>query len=137
MSLFKRVHHNSAANIPDIAFSDIHAGVFVLMLLAWFWLLVAFWLTFGWELEGGFMVAVSTVYMAMFFGVPLAMIKVAKAHTPHQPDRRSFGDFLRAYVQTATGRMEGWEAAIQILLVPVGLALCISGIAFAVIAARS
>lgn len=137
MSLLKSVHHNSIVNIPDIAFADLHAGVFVLMLLAWAWMLAAFWFTFGSQLEGGFMVAISTVYVLMYFGVPAVMIKTARKHSPHLPDRRSFGDFLRGYVQTATGRMEGREALVQILLVPVGLALCISGIAVAVISARS
>jgi len=136
MTTFERVHHNSVANIPEIAFSDLHAGVFILMLLAWGWMLAAFWLTFGFQLEGGFMVGISTVYIAMYFGVPAVMIKVAKKYTPHLPDHRSFADFLHGNVQTATGRIEGWEACVQILLVPVGLALCITGIALAVMSAR-
>jgi len=136
MSQVERVHHNSLANIPDIAFADLHVGVFVLMLAAWAWLFAVLWLTFGTQLEGGFMVGISTGYVLMYFAVPAAMIKTAKKHTPHLPDRRGFGDFLRGHIQIATGSMKGWEATVQILLVPVGLALCISGIALAVIAAR-
>lgn len=131
------VHHNALGNIPSVPFSDMHHGVYVISLLAWAWVLSAFWFTFGNQREGAFMVAISSFYFLIFFGIPILMTRTGRKISPALPNRQSFSEFLRSEVGTANGVLTGREALLQITLIPIGLAFCISGIAFAVVSARN
>ncbi|MCA9233501.1 MAG: hypothetical protein KDA57_22875, partial [Planctomycetales bacterium] len=62
----------------------------------------------------------STLYFAMYFGVPFAMLRLAKKAN-QQPSLGSLGRFLAGDVTTYTGRLSGWGAAAQLLTIPVGL----------------
>lgn len=135
--LHGRYHHNAMANIPDIVFSDIHYGVYVLVLSAWGWVIGAFWFAFGSDRHSAFMVGISTIYFLIFFSVPLILARTGRKFISAKPNSQSFKSFLRSRVDTATCEMSGREAAVQIALVPVCLALCTTGIAIAVIFARN
>lgn len=127
--------HNRAPqlhdSLPRAAFG-ITAGAYGLMLLV-------YWLTFGAEAEGALMVAVSTVYVIMFFGVPWVLARLGEAmlrqrHGGHAAPK--LDDFLQTGIQTWAGPMSGWSALIQVTLIPVGLAFATLGICIAVAMAR-
>lgn len=73
-----------------------------------------------------FIVAISGVYMAMFFAVPFAFLR----NEPQGCSRPSYAHFLKTGPDTWTGRLTGPEAVIQILTIPVMIAAAISGIGF-------
>ena len=63
---------------------------------------------------------VCTVYFAMYFGVPLVMLRLAeRSAAPSHPG--SLRNFLNGDVETNTGRVSGWGAMAQLLTIPVGL----------------
>lgn len=136
-TLSSYIHHNAVENVPDIAFGDMHHGVYIMTLLAWTWVLGAFWMAFGGEGESRFMVVISTVYFVIFFSIPIVMVRTGRKFVSASPNSQSFGRFLRTHIDTANGPLTGREALIQIVLIPVCLALCITFIAFAVMSARN
>jgi len=131
------LHHEAKENVLTIPFSEIHKGVYIVTLLAWAWLVGAFWIGFGSTLDSAFMVTVSTGYVLMFFGIPFLMMRIAKKVSSAHPELQTFNDFLSAHVDTSTGPITGREALIHIALVPVCLAIGTSGLAYAFLSARS
>ena len=97
------------AAVPAIAFAG-YAGI-----------LFAFWLSFAGNVEAALAIAVSTAYAAMYFGVPYLMARMAEKHGD-SPHRQSLPTFIDGEFETITGRIGGWAAVVQIVLVPVGLA---------------
>ena len=64
---------------------------------------------------------ISAFYLAMFFGVPAVFLGVE-----HERSRRpSLAEFLERGIDTATGRLGGRGALVQMLIVPVLLAFAI------------
>lgn len=129
-------HHNSRENIPVLPFGELPKGVYVITLLAWTAFIGAFWAGFGSDLNSGFMVAISTVYMLVFFVTPILMLRMARKFGAAAPEKESLNSFLERPVDTNTGEINGREALIQIVLVPVCLAFCAGGIAYAFHSAR-
>lgn len=116
---------------------DLHPGVYAVALGGWVWLFGAFWLVFGGEAEGAFMLGVDTVFLATFFGVPYILKRTADRFLDRHGHDGSFGDFLSRDVETLTGRLGGWSALIQVIVVPFALALGMTAIGFIVAAARA
>jgi hypothetical protein len=116
---------------------DLHPGVYAVALGGWVWLFGAFWLVFGGEAEGAFMLGVDTVFLATFFGVPYILKRTADRFLDRHGYDGSLGDFLNRDVETLTGRLGGWSALIQVIVVPFALALGMTAIGFIVVAARA
>ncbi|MDO8837325.1 MAG: hypothetical protein Q7V31_00240 [Parvibaculum sp.] len=129
-------HHNSTANIPSLPFADLHKGTYIAGGLAWLAFIAVFWVGFATDLHSAFMIAISTVYMLMYFVTPGLMIRMAGRFTAHRQADGHFDAFLAGEVGTHTGSIGGREALIQIILVPAALTLCTGGIAYAYHAAR-
>lgn len=68
-----------------------------------------------------FAILIAVFYLAMFFGVPAAILGV-EGETIRRPDLR---EFLDRGIVTATGRISGGSALVQMLIVPVLLAFAI------------
>ncbi|MCF8470109.1 MAG: hypothetical protein K9G30_04945 [Parvibaculum sp.] len=130
------VHRNSKENIPSTPFFDMHKGVYIATLLAWLSLLAVFWVGFGTNLESEFIVAIATLYILIFFGTPIVMIKVANKFSPTLLSKETFRGFLAKPLSVRTGQISGHDALIQVILVPVCLVLGTAGIAYAFHAAR-
>ena len=98
----------------------LHPGVFELFAGAYGAVLLVLWLMFATDIGAVISIAVCTVYFAMYFGVPWAMNHLAGTAEP-QPVQGSLGRFLRGELMTYTGRLSGMGAAVQMLLIPVGI----------------
>jgi len=136
MSAGSFFHHNSKTNIPSLPFADLHKGTYVAGCLAWLAFIAVFWAGFATDLHSAFMIAISTVYMLIYFATPGLMIRMAGRFMGHRQVDEPFDAFLAGEVDTHTGPIGGREALIQIILVPAALTLCTGGIAYAYHAAR-
>jgi hypothetical protein len=94
--------------------------VYKIALGCWVVFLAVFWLTFWMSANALFMVVISTVYAAMFFGVPYAMSRQVRNRPQNA---KSLFTFLSEPFATIDGVMSGGEALLQVVLVP----LCLTG----------
>jgi len=118
------IHHFPAAKAQAV----MDPRVYKIALICWIGFLSVFWLTFWISANALFMVAISTVYAVVFFGVPYAMSRQVR----NRPDTtKSLFAFLREPFATLNGVMSGGEALLQVVLVP--LCLTCGGIAIGII----
>ncbi len=96
-------------------FDDIPPSIRGGFAAAWIALFALFWGFFAWGREATFAVTVSTLFAAMYFGVPIIMAR--------QTSSRS--GYFASEIQTCTGPMSTSAAAVQIMLIPVALMLAI------------
>jgi len=68
-----------------------------------------------------FAIVIDIFYLAMFFGLPVLFLAVEGDRSR----RPSLGEFLERGIDTATGRLSGGGALVQMLVVPVLLAFAI------------
>ncbi len=83
------------------------------------------WRWLGWtsaaRSSSTWLASVGIIIGIVFFGIPFAL-----RHTNHafaRARQRNLDEFLHANVEIATGRLPGWEAYLQIMIIPVCLAL--------------
>jgi len=120
-------------NFP--AFRHMHPGVFVVSMMGWFGFMIAYWLTFGAEMEGALILAVDTVFFAVFFSLPLVLMRLRRTATS-DGEKSSFAEFLRGEIDTHTGRMSGMSALAQVAILPVVIALGTMAIGIIISTAR-
>ena len=114
-------------------FEDMHPGIYKIAVASWAVFIGIFWLTFWPSANALFMVAVSTVYACVFFGVPFVMSRCV----PNAMMRdHGLIHFLRSEVDTLYGPVNGLEALAQVIMVPVALSVGGIAIAFAIHSAR-
>ncbi|MEM7427937.1 MAG: hypothetical protein AAF441_17730 [Pseudomonadota bacterium] len=104
--------------IADESNRRMHAGVYRWLLVLNIAILLIAWGTFQEAWEALFMIVVCAAYVAMYFGTPYAMLRAAKIDLR---DSVTFREFLNAPFETCTGRIKGWEAAIQVCLIPASI----------------
>jgi hypothetical protein len=105
-----------------------HPHVYRIALGCWACFLAVFWATFWVSSNALFQVVIATVYAVMFFGVPYEMSRI---YPGKRTSDKSIRQFLREPFQTRTGTMRGYEALLQVILVPV--LLTIGGTAIGII----
>lgn len=115
-------------------YSDLVPSVYGVFIVSWLCFMAIFLFTFAQSATTMFMLALIGVYALMFFGVPIAMIRVGAREQWYGPDLASF---VRAKVQTLYGPVNGLDALIQVILVPACLTIGGIGIALAVATARA
>ncbi|MGE0094484.1 MAG: hypothetical protein AB7M05_20880 [Alphaproteobacteria bacterium] len=115
-------------------FRHLHPGVFVISMLGWVGYMVTYWLVFGLHLEGTLMLAVATVFFAVYFAMPLVLMRLRRG--PGWVEKASFAAFLRGEIDTYTGRMSGMDALAQVAVLPVVISLGTMAIGVIVMAAR-
>ena len=96
-------------------FDDIPRGIWGGFGLAWIMLFSLFWMFFAHGTAAVFAITVSTLFGAMYFGLPLVMLRQTK------PRSR----LISGKIATCTGPVLVKSAAVQILLIPVALAFAI------------
>ena len=106
------------------AVPDMPAAAGVMMVGVYAALMGAFAVTLGGEGHAGFAIAIGMFFVAMFFAVPLVFLRLEKDGTR----RPSLTAFLETGIETATGRLSGGGALVQMLIVPFLLALAILAI---------
>jgi len=108
--------------------------IYKIALGCWVVFLAVFWLTFWMSANALFMVVISTVYAAMFFGVPYAMSRQVR----ERPETaKSLFTFLSEPFATIDGVMSGAEVLLQVILVPLCLTCGGIAIGFIIHAARA
>jgi hypothetical protein len=121
-------HATAHARLKEIArarpraatYPDIPPSVYSTLIGCWTALLAVFWLTFAESPNAAFMVAVSTAFAVMFFGVPIVLNRIGYRRPLSGP---SLGAFLRGSVQTIYGPVNGVDALVQVIVVPACLTI--------------
>jgi hypothetical protein len=112
---------HSLLNWPERELAaGLHPHLLGLLLGVYGVMLLTLWLFFAADINALIALGVCTVYFAMYFGVPLVMLRLAeRSAAPSHPG--SLRNFLNGDVETNTGRVSGWGAMAQLLTIPVGL----------------
>jgi hypothetical protein len=100
---------------------EIAAGVAI-------WFLAVTWLSFAKGGEVDWDLVVATLFFVIFFSLLLLTASFAARDPRWSLGHTSFRDFLHGEVSTATGTMRGRDVLVEILLVPVSLALAATAI---------
>ncbi len=99
--------------------------VYVSVLAAFAWIMIASWLAFAQDMDAALALGIAIVLGIVFFALPIIIRHAATAFTHAKPKAAGdlSGDFLTAPVDTATGPLPGASAWLQVLLIPLTLAL--------------
>jgi hypothetical protein len=105
-----------------------HPSVFRLAALCWACFMAVFWVTFWVSSDALFQVVIGTVYAVMVIGVPYEMSKFIPENRKAD---KSIWQFMAEPFRTNSGVLPGYEAAFQVIMVPV--LLIIGGTAMGII----
>jgi hypothetical protein len=108
-----REFRSTGAEVPLIVYATIVAAYASILATAW--------LDFARSIESAWLATVGVMVGIVVLGIQLALRHTN--HGPALPGRRGLDEFLHSDIDTATGRLRGWEAYLQILIIPVCLAL--------------
>lgn len=103
-------------------------SVFRLAALCWICFMAVFWVTFWVSSNALFQVVISTVYAVMVLGIPYEMSRFIPED---RKVNKSIWQFMAEPFRTRTGVLPGYEAAFQVIMVPV--LLTIGGTAMGII----
>jgi uncharacterized membrane protein len=108
----------------DIPGSEVPAGIYRLSWFAFVWMLFAAWIVFGRACGVDVDLVVVTIIVAVMSLLPMLVRKTACRHEAdfETPSRGADATEL----ETATGKLGNGEAYLQILLIPVALAVAAS-----------
>jgi hypothetical protein len=119
----------------DTASTGLHPAIYLGLVGLCLWLIVSAWAFFGSEGQyAGFSVAVATGFFLIACGIPFVMWRVWRSNARDGADDRprAFSDWWRGEMETWQCRVEGWDAAVEVLL-PLGVAavgMTLIGLAF-------
>ncbi|HEY1245958.1 MAG TPA: hypothetical protein VGF29_14120 [Hyphomicrobiaceae bacterium] len=122
---------SSYGTVPGAEFP---AFVYLSVLAAFAWIMLASWLAFAADMDAALSLGFAVVLGVVLFSLPIIMREVAAANA--RKKRETTGDFLSAPVETATGPLRGSSAWLQVLIIPLALALAATLIGAAFILAR-
>ena len=123
MSLSQHSHRNRPME------TTLHPIVNLALVGTLVWLLTAIWLAFGAQSYTALQLAVSTFLAIMFVLVPYALWLLSKAgQTPVKT--KPFREWAANEMQTASGPVEGKDAAVMVLLAPAAVSLGITVMSF-------
>jgi hypothetical protein len=105
------------SRVPGVEFP---VAVYVSVIGAFGWILLASWFAFGSGTEADLSLGIATVLGIVFFALPIIMYEVGAAR--FRAEHQRLDDFLGAPVETATGALTGAQAWLQILIIPLTLA---------------
>ena len=111
-----------------------HPHIYRIALVCWLCFLAVFWVTFWSSSNALFQVVIGTAYAVIFFGVPWQMSRI---FTGRRGDEKSIWQFLSEPFRIRTGTMRGYEALLQVIMVPVLLTLGGSVIGIVIRSARA
>ena len=130
-------HDADVVRLPDANWrhpGDMHLGIYGVALGCWVTFLALFWITFSVSGNALFMLTVCTFYAFMFFSVPVVLTRLMP---DKRPSRGSLLRFLRGKFETIDGPISGFEALVQVILVPACLIVGGTAIGFIIHAART
>lgn len=100
--------------------TEVHGAVYIVAGLAYAWIMFMAWVAFGRNAGAYLDLSFASLIIAVMMGLPLIVYAVARPHLKEQ--RPSWNDFFDAPVETATGEIVGWQAGIEIAIIPIVLA---------------
>lgn len=109
---------SSYGSVPGAEFP---AFVYVSVLAAFAWIMLASWVAFAGGADADLALGIAIVLAIVFFALPIIIREVAVAHSRRRQEMKH--DFLSSRVETATGWLPGSSAWLQVLLIPLALAL--------------
>ena len=119
----------AATSIARVRFTpaleqNMPVGVYKLALFCWALFLSSFVVTFWGSAHALFMLAICGFYALMFFGTPYVLWRQAKKAMPQSEKRATpLAAFLRRDLATIDGPTHGFDAVVQVILVPAILSL--------------
>jgi hypothetical protein len=102
-----------------------------LMVLAYAATMAGFLLFFGGSAFTAFMLAIGFFYLAVYAGVPALFLRMQRPPAPSDIRQADMANFLARGMETWTGHLSGRQALVQIMAVPVALAIAVFGIGLA------
>ncbi len=111
--------NNEAARTRRLPGAEFPRFVYRSIMAICIWMLLVVWAVFGRNEHSDFILFIVTLFLVIFLALPILLARVGRKGT----QARKLKDFLASSVETATGRLTGEEAWIQILIVPLSLAL--------------
>ena len=111
-----------------------HPDIYRIALGCWVAFLAIFWMTFWISANALFMVVIGTFYAIMFFGVPYMMLRQVPGRTKAKGPLLTF---LEQPFATNSGSIHGYEALLQVIIVPLCLILGGTAIGFIIHSARA
>lgn len=107
---------------------EVHPAVVKIALGAVLAGLAGMWLTFGWTLEIGYLLAIVSVFALIFFATFLLPLSYTSDDPRWRRRRTSFARFLEQRIPIYDARLPGREVLLQIALLPVALAFAFTAI---------
>jgi len=115
------------AFLPTPAMPDIPASVGGMIFASYAMVIAALFFAAAGTAYSVFMITISALFVIMFFAVPRIFLRVE----PKDGPRTSFDSFMYRGIQTMTGHASGSAAPVQMMLVPILLAIGISAMGIA------
>ncbi len=122
-----RASHAHDIPASEVVSGAMHPAPLYLTALAYAVMIGTFWLGFVSDRGIGLAMAINTVTLAAFLGLPWALARQGKVTKAEH----SLREFLNGYYDTGSGPISGWGAAILVTTVP--LCLTAGVIAMAII----
>ena len=113
------------------------AAVYRTIVIAFAWMMLAAWLAFGGAAGTDLDLAIATVLCTVLLGIPFVLRRTAGHWLPRPPQVSK--PFRKTRIAIATGTISGREAWLQVILIPVALAVAatlIGGVNHELIAVR-
>ena len=114
-----RPANDDRPHLPERLVPDLPPAVGFMLVGAFAWIIGAYLITFWSDLQALEMVVVDAVYTSVYLGVPWLILKLEPRTGPNP----TLAAFLHRGLHTFTGHLTGAEALVQILTVPVALAV--------------
>ena len=112
-------HRSNYESVPGDEFPT---AVYRSIVIAFAWMMVAAWLAFGGASGTDLDLAVATVLFIVFLALPIIMHRTAANRQGHEPQAAP-QRFQSSQIEIATGTLSGREAWLDVLLIPIALAL--------------
>jgi len=110
------------SNYDSVPGDEFPTTVYRSIVMAFAWMMVAAWLAFGGTSGTDLDLTVATVLFVVFLALPIIMHRTAANRQGHEPQWAP-QRFLSSQVEIATGTISGREAWLEVLLIPIALAL--------------
>lgn len=108
-------------------------AIYGTIVLAYCWMLGATWLAFGGgggDARTNLVLAIATLLVAIFIAIPILACRTATSHlaisSTVESKRVELAQFLDSRIETEAGTLSGWETWLQVILIPVALAVAAS-----------
>ena len=107
----------------DVRQTAVHPVVIELAIGAALWFVAIVWLAFARGVETDFVLVVVTLFFAFFLGLFLLTASYGLHDPRWELPSTTFREFLTSRVSTETGTMRGRDVLIEIMVLPLSLAL--------------